>query len=62
MAKVVDEQNKNDKNYEKMSNNFENSLAFKTACNLIFEGKNQPCGYTEPLLHLNRLKKKATQN
>ena len=57
MAKVVDEQNMNDKNYIKMSDNFEKSLAFKTACDLIFKGKEQPSGYTEPLLHQNRLKK-----
>tara|TARA_B100000963_G_scaffold42963_1_gene32038 strand:+ start:746 stop:2905 length:2160 start_codon:yes stop_codon:yes gene_type:complete len=62
MAKIVDEQNKNDKNYVRMSDDFERSLAFKTACDLIFEGKNQPSGYTEPLLHLNRLKKKINQN
>ena len=60
MAKVVDEQNMNDKNYIKMSDNFEKSLAFKTACDLIFKGKEQPSGYTEPLLHQNRLKKKLT--
>ena len=59
MAKIVDEQNKNDKNYEKMSNNFENSIAFNTACDLIFKGKEQPSGYTEPLLHINRIKKKS---
>ncbi len=58
MAKVVDKQNENDKNYIKMSDNFENSLAFKTACDLIFKGKDQPSGYTEPLLHLNRIEKK----
>ncbi len=58
MAKIVDRQNKNDKKYKNMSDDYENSLAFKTACDLIFEGKNQPSGYTEPLLHLNRLKKK----
>ena len=38
MAKIVDEQNKNDKNYTKMSENFDNSIAFKTACDLIFKG------------------------
>ncbi len=60
MAKVVDEQNINDKKYIKMSDNYEKSLAFNTACDLIFKGKEQPSGYTEPLLHLNRLKKKLT--
>ena len=62
MAKIVDEQNKNDRNYIKMSDNFENSIAFKTACDLIFDGRKQPSGYTEPLLHLNRLKKKSNQS
>ncbi len=62
MAKIVDKQNQNDKNYSDMSNDFENSIAFQTACNLIFEGKNQPSGYTEPLLHLNRIRKKSTKN
>ena len=62
MAKIVDKQNKNDKNYVNMSDDFERSLAFKTACDLIFQGKEQPSGYTEPLLHLNRLKKKINQN
>ncbi len=58
MAKIVDEQNKNDKFYQKMSPNFDRSIAFKTACELVFQGKDQPSGYTEPLLHLNRLIKK----
>ena len=62
MAKIVDKQNENDPNYKNMSDNFENSNAFKTACDLIFKGKEQPSGYTEPLLHLNRLKKKSNQN
>ena len=62
MAKVVDEQNKNDKKYVKMSDKYDESIAFKTACDLIFKGKEQPSGYTEPLLHLNRLKKKTNQN
>ena len=62
MAKIVDDQNKNDKKYIKMSDDFDNSLAFKTACDLIFKGKEQPSGYTEPLLHLNRLEKKVSQN
>ncbi len=62
MAKIVDLQNKNDKKYLKMSDDYDRSLAFKTACDLIFKGKDQPSGYTEPLLHLNRLKKKINQN
>ena len=70
MAKIVDDQNKNDGaytrsgrgSYEMMSENFEQSIAFKTACDLIFKGKEQPSGYTEPLLHLNRLIKKSSQN
>ncbi len=62
MAKIVDEQNKSDKNYVKMSDDFDNSIAFNTGCDLIFKGKEQPSGYTEPLLHLNRLTKKTIQN
>ena len=58
MAKIVDDQNKNDPEYEKMSENFSKSIAFKTACDLIFKGKDQPSGYTEPLLHTNRYLKK----
>ena len=59
MAKIVDKQNENDKNYIKMSSDYDRSVAFQTACELIFKGKDQPSGYTEPLLHLNRLKKKS---
>ena len=62
MAKIVDDQNKDDSNYTNMSDDFERSLAFKTACDLIFKGKEQPSGYTEPLLHKNRLKKKFNLN
>ena len=62
MAKIVDEQNKSDKNYKKMSDDFDNSISFQTACDLVFKGKEQPSGYTEPLLHLNRIKKKSIQN
>ena len=59
MAKIVDRQNENDRNYIKMSTDYDRSIAFQTACELIFKGKEQPSGYTEPLLHLNRLKKKS---
>ena len=62
MAKIVDRQNENDRNYEKMSTDYDRSIAFQTACELIFKGKDQPSGYTEPLLHLNRLKKKINLN
>ena len=64
MAKVVDSQNLKDPSmkghapYKPMSDNFDKSTAFKTACELVFNGKTQPSGYTEPILHLNRLLKK----
>ncbi len=60
MAKIVDGQNKNDPNYQKMSENFEKSIAFSAACDLVFKGRVQPSGYTEPLLHQKRLEKKAS--
>ena len=59
MAKTVDEQNKGDPLYKKMSENFENSKAFSAACDLVFKGRVQPSGYTEPLLHQKRLEKKS---
>ena len=59
MAKVVDEQNSSDKNYVPMTSNYENSKSFQAACELVFEGKNQPSGYTEPILQLRRLEKKS---
>ena len=60
MAVTVDKQNVDDKNYEPMSKNYDNSIAFKTACELALKGKDQPSGYTEPLLHQRRLDKKAS--
>lgn len=59
MAEVVDAQNAGDVAYEKMTGNFETSLAFKAALELALEGANQPSGYTEPILHRARLEKKA---
>ena len=61
MAGIVDKQNINDKKYIPMSKDFEKSIAFKTACDLVFLGKDQPSGYTEPLLHKMRLEKKISQ-
>jgi len=68
MAKIVDSQNEKDpayhrsgrSGYVKMSDNFENSIAFSAACDLVFKGRVQPSGYTEPLLHQKRLEKKAS--
>jgi len=64
MAKIVDKQNIRDPAlkgyaaYKPMSENYETSIAFKAACDLVFHGRSQPSGYTEPILHLNRLLKK----
>jgi malate synthase len=59
MARVVDRQNEGDAAYERMSDDFESSIAFQAACALVFEGCEQPNGYTEPLLHQFRRRKKA---
>jgi malate synthase len=59
MAAVVDGQNAGDKVYKPMAGNFDKSMAYKAATDLVFKGLAQPSGYTEPLLHAWRLKVKA---
>ena len=61
MAKVVDKQNAGDEKYITMSGN-KNSIAFKAAKELVFDGINQPSGYTEPILHKRRLEFKSQNN